>query len=1348
MCRHITYARRDRVASVKLSKPTKGNCCLSPFDSSAARRPGAYSCTLAFAHRLLHDISMSPRVLFPRCLSLVLFLLVLFFVLVNTALADSPPALSGIPDQRTFHSMPTRPVPFTVVSPSAFTLSADSTNTGLVPTTNIIFAGSGSNWTVTVIPTTNLLGTSTISVTASNQFGAATNSFLLTVADFSDVTSTNLSYAAFGSVNWVDYDNDGYLDLFICGYDVNFNPSTHLYHNNQDGTFTEVATPFPPVAESSSDWADFDGDGYADLLLNGLVYRNLGGTNFVLVANLGPGLSGGGSVVWCDFDNDGKPDALLGSGYGTQVYHNNGDGTFNLVAILPACTGAATADYDNDGWNDILTLDSGISSVGARLYHNTGTNAFIAAVSLGNIYGMGAWGDYNNDGWPDLLLSGHDDSDDGTNLLFANNFGTLTNVPTFSNQLRDGFAAWGDFDNDGNLDFFSFGLVVGCCTQSKIYHNTGTNSFTDFGFSMPGDYQGAAAWGDYDNDGALDLVFAGRGGTKLYHNDGAMPDHPPTAPTGLSITIGFNSAILSWNASTDPDQSGGLTYNVQMGTSNGLVDVVSPLSDLVTGFRRVPKIGNAGYRTGFIITNLPGGTYYCSVQSIDNAFKGSLFSSTVGFTLPAPIITNQPQTQTVNSGMPVTFVVGANGADPKSYQWSFNGVALAGATNQLLSINSAGLSDQGAYSVVVINQYGSAVSSNANLTVLTPPSLTEQPLSQTNGMGGYTFFSGMAIGSLPISYQWYFNGSPLEGEDDWGATSNNLSIIRTIPDYAGEYFLVASNAYGSVTSSVVSLTVEVPSAVLNVDFGNGTQSLKTGPAAVGQTATDFWNFYDATNTGLTNLTLAQQLPTVTQVIMTGPRGVWTNSNPDPMFGTYLYQNALPGTLQVIILGLPKGNFDLLFYGELPQSTSFQLFVDGVSQGALGYGSADFVGTIDENSTNWVEGVHFVAFRNVAINTNSNVRVVVGGNVVDGGSAAIAGMQICPALAQPQVPLYWIQPKGGVYAPGSTVVLGATVTGQSPIQYQWYRDGVSLTDDAQVTGSSSNVLTITSSSTNYTGNYWLVATNPAGSNTSFVTRVFVGLPPTVSAQPLSQTNLVGSNVTFTVSITGTPPFSYRWRKNGANLSDGSRISGSLTATLTLTNLQTTDAAQYSVMVTNEAGTIVSGGANLTVWVPPSITQQPLSKTVLGGSNVTVIFIGNATGTIPLSYQWFKNESPISAAVNRILSLTNVRRSDSGGYAFVVTNVAGAVTSATANLIVHVPQKLTFTVTNGSRLFSSSDMDGQPLVDPDLSNFFLQTSSNLVQWTTITDGLSYTNGELQILPPAPSPNLQFYRVFESW
>jgi len=769
------------------------------------------NCRLIF----LTILRMLGRQVSSLQVSLSLLILAFLCLLASAALAGSPPALSDISNQRTFHSTPTRPIPFTVASTDLFTLSAASTNTALVPATNIILIGSGSNWTVAAIPVTNLLGTTSISISASNQFGTATKSFFLTVGDFSDVGS-NLPNAYFGTVNWVDYDNDGYLDLFMSGYDTNDAPHTWLFHNNHDGTFSEVATPFPNWAETSADWADFDGDGYADLVMKGTtgngyylaqVFHNLGGTNFEYVTSLNA-YYGGGSVAWCDLDNDGKPDILCSTFNATWVYHNNGDGTFTNITQLPGGT-VATADYDHDGFNDIFILGDIVNGFPTKLWHNTGTNAFTdSGMSFGSFYeGMGFWGDYNNDGWPDLLLSAGSDSGDGVNVLFGNSSGILTNVNASFAPLRDGTAAWGDFDNDGNLDFFSFGLVIGCCYQSKIYHNAGTNNaFNDFGFAMPGVSMGAAAWGDYDNDGALDLVFMGRNSssglvTKLYHNDGAMPARPPTTPTGLSASRGPNSAILSWTASTDPDQSGGLTYNVRMGTSNGAINIVSPLSDLATGFLRVPKIGNAGYRTSLLITNLPAGTYYWSVQAVDNAFKGSLFAPEQSFSLAAPEITNQPQSLTVLAGSQVVFQVGASGAPPLVFQWSLNGTNLAGATDSTLTLINVQHADSGTYAVTVSNMWGSITSSNALLTVNTPPIILAQPQSVTAIEGQSASFFVFATGDAPLSYQWSFNGTNLAG-----ATNATLNLTAVVPSQAGLYSVLITNLSGSTNSDAATLS--------------------------------------------------------------------------------------------------------------------------------------------------------------------------------------------------------------------------------------------------------------------------------------------------------------------------------------------------------------------------------------------------------------------------------------------------------------------------------------------------------------------------------------------------------------
>ncbi|HEX9045694.1 MAG TPA: FG-GAP-like repeat-containing protein, partial [Verrucomicrobiae bacterium] len=727
-----------------------------------------------------------------------------------------PPGISAIPNQRTFRGVATRAIPFAISNAAAFTISASSSDTNLAPTNNITWGGTGTNGTIRVTPAAGLTGTATITVTVTDSYNrTASTAFSVAVGDLTAVAA-NLPGAYWGTIRWVDFDNDGRLDLFLSGSDTNYAPHTWLLHNNGDGTFTEVSTPFLNWTASAADWADYDNDGFLDLVFTGCydpnsgygytqIFHNNGGTNFTLVTSL-PTSYTEAQVAWSDFDNDGKPDVLLAEGVFSVVFHNNGDGTFSQSTTLPGSYGPAVADYDNDGWRDVAL--PGYPS--SQLYRNTGTNTFVnSGLGFPATYGgFAAWGDYNNDGNVDLLLTGFADTPDSTltQLSRNNGNGAFTTVTNALPSLRDSVAAWGDFDNDGNLDVFMAGYGGGY--QAKVFRNTGGDTFADFGSVMPGFIRGAVALGDYDNDGALDLAFTGAVGnstptTMLFHNDGAMPDTPPTAPTGLTVTLGRNSALLSWNAATDAEQAGGLTYNVRLGTTTNGINVVSPNADLVTGFCRVPKDGNAGYRRSFLITNLPAGNYFWSVQAIDHAYKGSLFAAEQSFTLPAPVITNQPQNLAVFAGASATFTVGVTGTPPISYQWQFNGTNLPDATNSVLTINPAVFANQGVYSVSVSNPYGVIGSSNATLTVFTPPSLTLQPQSQGGVVGNFMTFSAAATGSAPFGYQWFFNGTPLsDNGHSIGASSNVLTMASILTTDAGSYWLAVTNNYGSVTSAV------------------------------------------------------------------------------------------------------------------------------------------------------------------------------------------------------------------------------------------------------------------------------------------------------------------------------------------------------------------------------------------------------------------------------------------------------------------------------------------------------------------------------------------------------------------
>ncbi len=162
------------------------------------------------------------------------------------------------------------------------------------------------------------------------------------------------------------------------------------------------------------------------------------------------------------------------------------------------------------------------------------------------------------------------------------------------------------------------------------------------------------------------------------------------------------------------------------------------------------------------------------------------------------------------------------------------------------------------------------------------------------------------------------------------------------------------------------------------------------------------------------------------------------------------------------------------------------------------------------------------------------------------------------------------------------------------------------------------------------------------------------------------------VTLFVGATGTAPLSYQWFKGAQP------IPGATNDTLTFAAGSPADAGTYSVTVTNVAGSASSQPATLTVLVPPAITTQPASQSVLNQLPVT-LFVA-ATGTAPLSYQWFKDAQPIPGATQDTLTFSAVSPADAGMYSVTVTNVAGSAPSQPATLTVLGPPTLIIQPTN--------------------------------------------------------------------
>jgi hypothetical protein len=314
-----------------------------------------------------------------------------------------------------------------------------------------------------------------------------------------------------------DYNNDGFLDIYVSRggwlYVRKLPMRPTLLRNNGNGTFTDVtreAGLMAPVNSLSAAWADYDNDGFLDLYVcceegPNRLYRNRGNGTFEEVA-LKAGVQGKQQcckgAVWLDYDNDGYPDLFLTYLNSTpQLFHNNGNGTFTDVTAAMGITGPKSGfgcwafDYDNDGWPDIFatcydrSLDALVRNMQGqpvpktmdvtRLYRNLGGKKFQDVSKESGIDKVFAtmgcnFADFDNDGYLDFYLGTGDPYLETIvpNRMFKNvggkRFAEITATSGTGHLQKGHGVACGDWDRDGNVDLF---VETGGATPGDRYHN-------------------------------------------------------------------------------------------------------------------------------------------------------------------------------------------------------------------------------------------------------------------------------------------------------------------------------------------------------------------------------------------------------------------------------------------------------------------------------------------------------------------------------------------------------------------------------------------------------------------------------------------------------------------------------------------------------------------------------------------------------------------------------------------------------------------------------------------------------------------------------------------------------------
>ncbi|MGC8744958.1 MAG: immunoglobulin domain-containing protein [Verrucomicrobiia bacterium] len=459
----------------------------------------------------------------------------------------------------------------------------------------------------------------------------------------------------------------------------------------------------------------------------------------------------------------------------------------------------------------------------------------------------------------------------------------------------------------------------------------------------------------------------------------------------------------------------------------------------------------------------------------------------------------------------------------------------------------------------------------------TPPNFITQPTGGFVKQGNTFVLNAIVQGSMPISYQWQFNGSDIPGEQSDTLTLSNITLQQ-----AGEYKLIASNQYGVSTSAV---------AVVMVGYGF-TELFNTGVdnsgALVAGGSVDLHyqilSTADPENPGPAAYVLYDGWPVETGVYMlNGPNSKWISSKLiDPVArvgspdGAYIYRTTF-------ILDTTDPNVAVLNGKAVVDNNIVDILINGVSTGITNItGFNQFMSFQITNG--FVAGLNTLDF----VVTN----IVTMGNNPEALRVELDGVALPLQATPPEVKT---EPSDTLAYEQHNITLSVIATGSGPLSYQWYFEGYSLG------GETNRQLTLTSISMDQAGGYYVVVTNQYGAATSRVATLTVVGPPTIELDPVDVSITRGQTAIFEVSALSDVPMTYQWYWDDYNVIRA--LEGATNATLVINNASPTNNGDYFVVVSNPAGSVTSMVAVLYVVNTPPVAT-PFGTTILVDSQATI------------------------------------------------------------------------------------------------------------------------------------------------
>lgn len=465
-----------------------------------------------------------------------------------------------------------------------------------------------------------------------------------------------------------------YLFFFSLVINITINCSLSLAQ-----IFTRVTSTANPIVTDPAEtfyngasWIDYDNDGLLDLFVvrTGL-YHNDGNGNFTKVTTSGLGLSTGIGNTWADVENDGDIDCLQSGGNagGTKLFLNNGNSTFTqntsgpfVVATNIRGWGSAFGDYNNDGLVDLFIaapVNFAAITDSSKFLINTGSGNFIrvdttAITDTLDAFTVPTWSDYDNDGDLDLFVgAGRVNGSLSRDYLFNNNhtqgigplFSRINSSP-LGTDLHDGQVwNWIDFDNDGDLDPYLTnytGTTPATGYQNEMYRND-NGSFvkltaadvgsivTDLGISL------SSTWGDFDNDGDLDCMVTNEGPQQNFYYQSNISQGSTVFTKITNEPFVMNNGNHWCATSADYDNDGDLDLFISGSADKGLFQNNTTQTDFIN--IRLVGVNSNKSGIGAKVRVKAHGSWQMREISAQNTFNGmNMLNAHFGFGNTGPVV--------------------------------------------------------------------------------------------------------------------------------------------------------------------------------------------------------------------------------------------------------------------------------------------------------------------------------------------------------------------------------------------------------------------------------------------------------------------------------------------------------------------------------------------------------------------------------------------------------------------------------------------------------------------------------------------------------------------------------------